>query len=98
MRAALLAVCLLLAACESAPKREVVARVEQAPPIRIPVPIRCVSLRELPPIPGTNLRPGSDPEQKFNQLIADVDDFREYAIRVEAILKGCATEPVGVTP
>lgn len=73
-------------------KPEVVTRVEQLPPIKIPVAIRCVSLTEIPDIPETFMRPGSDLWQNEQELRADLDAFKIYALKADPLLKGCATE------
>lgn len=89
----LAAISLSLAGCATdATKPEVVTKVEQLPPIRIPVPIRCVSLTEIPEIPETYMRPGSDLWQNEQELRADLDAFKIYALKADPLLKGCATE------
>ena len=76
MKTVWLLVLLLLAGCAaSPPKQEVVATVGKIETIKIPVLVPCVTLRELPVIPGTNLSTSTDPEVLVHLLRADIDDF-----------------------
>lgn len=81
---------LLLAGCTAnPPKPEVVTNVEKIETIKIPVLVPCVTLREIPTIPGTNLNTSTDPEILVHLLRADIDDFKMYAIKADSLLRSC---------
>lgn len=88
-----------LAGCSSMPEKppELTTRIETVT-IKVPVPIPCVAAVEKPPIPPTNMRPGTDPEVLNAQMRADLDDWRAYAIRADVLLTSCinaASPPKG---
>lgn len=64
------------------------------PPVLVPVPIRCVSLREVPAIPTTLMDPSQSTEQLAAAARADIDNLEAYMLQADALLRACATEPV----
>lgn len=91
-RISILALLTLAGCATDATKPEVVTHVEQLPPIRIPVPIRCVDASEVPTIPSTAMRPGDDLWQNEQQLRSDLDAFKIYALKADPLLRSCATD------
>lgn len=84
---------LALAACATIPKdQQVLTKVESLPPQQVPVLIRCVSLREIPPPPGTRWRPGMNSDQKDEALKADLLAEEQWRIKAESLLRGCLNE------
>lgn len=83
-------IAIALAGCATTPAAPppLLSKVETVT-IRVPVPIPCVDAAEKPRIPPTNMRPGAGGEQQYNQLRADLDDFKEYAIKADAIMTSC---------
>ena len=62
------------------------------PPVLVPVPVRCVSVSEVPAVPGTNFKPGMTTEQKVAAARADMADREAYMVTADALLRACATE------
>lgn len=58
--------------------------------VKVPVPIPCVSVGEVPPLPATNMRPGMDMKQRAAAADLDMRDLEDYAVRADAVLRQCA--------
>lgn len=90
-------VLILMSGCASTLEKppDLVSRVDTVT-VKVPVPIPCVDANEKPEIPATNLRPaqqGLSGHQQLaryiEQLRADINDWRSYGIRADAILNSC---------
>lgn len=58
---------------------------------KVPVPIPCVSASEAEEMvfPKTHMIRGVDPEVQIKLLEADLADWKDYGVRVDAIIRGC---------
>ena len=98
-----LIMCLFLSllGCQTTPQKEIVvsSKVDTVT-VKIPVLIRCVSLKEIPTIPATNMIPSKElaAEQMLSLLKADLDEFKEYAIVADSLLRGCLGGSLVGTP
>ena len=87
-------VALVIAGCATDPaKPQVVTRVEQLPPVRIPVLVKCVDPAQVPDVPATAMRPTDGLWENEQQLRADLDAFKIYALKADPLLRQCAAEP-----
>lgn len=64
------------------------------PPVLVEVVRPCVSDHEVPPVPGTNFKPGMTAEQKVSAARADMADREAYMIRADSLLRACTTKGV----
>jgi len=87
----------VLVGCQTVPQKEVVVSNKvEVQTIKIPVLMKCVTIGEIPNIPATNMIPSKElaAEQMLSLLKADLDEFKEYAIVADSLLRGC----LGGTP
>ena len=91
IRAALLV--LLLAGCQTVPERQLSGPVRvEVKEIKIPVPIPCVSVAELPTVPKTSvpLETNAGLLQITAGLLADLLALEQYALQADVLLQQCA--------
>lgn len=87
-------------------QQDVVTKIETVE-VPKPVPVRCLSPSEIPAIPRTNMNSGPDLRKNPNATIrdymlaldrsekqrhADIDDLLAVTLRMEALLRGCASK------
>lgn len=58
--------------------------------VKVPVPVPCVSLADVPPIPGSSFKPGGDVKQNAAAADLDLRAFEDYAVTADALLRQCA--------
>jgi len=96
---ALLTLCasLALGACATTdkPMEVTTAAAPAPPPIKVPVLVPCVSANEVPAVPGTAFAPGQSAAQLAAAARADIDNLEAYAIRADALLRGCVQQTDG---
>ena len=90
MRPILIAFFCALAGCQTLPDKppDLLTSVRTVE-IKVPIPIPCVAANDKPAIPATNMRPGNDPVRLYEQMRADLDDWRDYGIKADAIMNSC---------
>ena len=84
---------LLLAGCQTVPERQLPGPVRvEVREIKIPVPIPCVSVAEIPVVPLTSVPP--EPSAGLLQitagLLADLLALEQYALQADVVLQQCA--------
>ena len=87
----LIAIIVLLAACASAPEKQIVSSVTTLPPVQVPVPVRCV--KKMPVLPVLQIDPNATVLQRYFQMKAALIEREIYVIDANAALLGCATPP-----
>jgi len=83
----------LLAGCQTVPERSLPGPVRvEVREIKVPVPIPCVSVSELPTVPKTSVPP--EPTAGLLQitagLLADLLALEQYALQADVLLQQCA--------
>ena len=86
-----LAILLLLAAgcATNTPQPTVTSGVREVE-VNKPVLIPCVYEDEVPKVPGTWMNTTQSKEQRRAAMIADGNEFEEYFLKADGLLRGCA--------
>jgi len=79
----------LLAACASTSPAPIVTRSETVT-VKVPVPVACLKLDEVPAIPKSVFRRDGDLRSNAAASAADLLALEAYAVRADALLRNCA--------
>jgi hypothetical protein len=82
---------LLLTACASAPPT-VVTNSAPSTEVKVAVIVRCVELKDIPPVPKTVMRRNVDIRQQAAAAAADLTALEAHDERLYALLQACASE------
>lgn len=58
--------------------------------MRTPIPVPCVSVHEMPPMPRTAFVPDGDIKQNAASAAIDIERLQDYAVIADALLRQCA--------
>lgn len=58
--------------------------------VKVPVPTPCVSVVDIPKVPGSSFKPGADMKQNAAAADLDLRAFEDYAVTADALLRQCA--------
>jgi hypothetical protein len=84
----------MFAGCATtAPPPPAIVQAPQVVTVERIVRVPCVNEADIPQIPSTAMRPDSDVKQLEAQVRVDVDALRQYALKADPLLRGCATKP-----
>lgn len=81
----------LLGGCATTPipEKPIVTRIVTEPAVKIPVPVKCVTADQVPPIPGTILQKDFGRDDTVIGLRADIKEMQVYSVTADGLLRGC---------
>lgn len=92
--AVILVLFIVLGGCATPPpKPEVVARIEQLPPIETPIPVRCIDPADVPEEPPTAMRPDDGLWDNLPQMRIDLNAYKIYVLKAAPLMKKCTIDP-----